>query len=355
MRPQQEFVLPAPLPLEGGGALAGVRVAYRTWGTLNAARSNVVWVCHALTGDADCAAWWAGLLGPGFLYDPARWFVVCANILGSCSGSTGPLDPDPATGEPRFQHFPRITIRDMVTAHEALRHHLGLARVHTLIGGSLGGMQALEWAISKPRVFRHLVVVAAGARASAWSIGFNEAQRLAIEADPTYRAALDGRGGRAGLRAARAIAMLSYRSYGAYTRGLTEPPNRHGLDDTPVPRQYRAGAYQQYQADKLVVRFNAYAYVALTHAMDSHHVGRGRGGTAAALARISARTLVVGIPSDQLFPLREQQELTRLIPGAVLAELPSAVGHDGFLLETARLARLITQFYALLPALPSLN
>ncbi len=354
------FTLPHPLPLERGGALASVRVAYHTLGTLNAARDNVVWVCHALTANSDVAAWWPGFFGPGELYDPARWFVVCANILGSCYGTTGPVpdgDVDVAGTDPvpRYHQFPRLTIRDQVAAHRQLRAHLGLTQIHTLIGGSLGGMQALEWAIAQPRTFRHLVLIATSARHSAWGIAFNEAQRLAIEADPTYHAAADPSGGQAGLRAARATALLSYRSHEAYGRAQTEPPGRLGLDDGPLPPVFRASSYQRHQGDKLVARFNAYAYVTLSHAMDSHHVGRGRGGVAAALAGIRARTLVLGIPSDVLFPLTEQQELARLIPGATFAELPSVYGHDGFLLETPRLTRLISQFYVLAPQLSALN
>ena len=182
----QFFTLPTPFPLESGEALAGARVAYRTWGRLSATRDNVVWVCHALTANADVLDWWPGLFGAGCFFDPADWFIVCANVLGSCYGSTSPLTPDPATKKARFQHFPLLTIRDLAAAHEALRRELGLARIHTLIGGSLGGQQALEWAVSQPEIIDHLVVIATNARHSAWGIAFNEAQRLAIEADATY-------------------------------------------------------------------------------------------------------------------------------------------------------------------------
>jgi homoserine O-acetyltransferase len=332
------FQLPSPLQLESGETLAGARVAYRTWGQLNATRDNVVWVCHALTANDDVLDWWPGLFGEGHFFDPADWFIVCANILGSCYGSTCPLDIDPTTGEARFQQFPLLTIRDLVAAHEALRQELGLTRIHTLIGGSMGGQQALEWAVRQPEVFAHLVVIATSARHSAWGIAFNEAQRLAIEADATYYENRPS-GGDAGLAAARAVALLSYRGYDAYGATQTD------LDDNRL-RDFRASSYQRYQGNKLVARFDAYSYVALTRAMDSHHLGRGRGGVAAALASIRARTLVLGITSDVLFPLAEQHLLAQGIAGAVYGELDSSYGHDGFLLETVKITQALEAFYA---------
>jgi len=332
------FSLPDPFPLESGETLTGARVAYHTWGRLNASRDNVVWVCHALTANADVLDWWPGLFGENCFFDPADWFIVCANVLGSCYGSTCPLDADPATGAGRFQAFPLLTIRDLVAAHEALRQELGLARIHTLIGGSLGGQQALEWAATRPEVMDHLVVIATSARHSAWGIAFNEAQRLAIEADTTYHENRPG-GGAAGLAAARAVALLSYRGYEAYGNTQTEP-----TDD--CLRDFRASSYQRYQGRKLVARFDAYSYVVLTRAMDSHHLGRGRGGVAAALAGIRARTLVLGITSDVLFPISDQLEIAQGIAGAVYGELDSSFGHDGFLLETGKITQALELFYA---------
>ncbi|SMB95838.1 homoserine O-acetyltransferase [Hymenobacter roseosalivarius DSM 11622] len=316
--------------------LPQARIAYHTYGTLNAARDNVVWACHALTANADVLSWWPGLFGPSCHFDPATHFIVCANIVGSCYGSTGPLTPFNA--EPAlYQDFPLLTVRDMVTAHEALRLHLGLTQIHTLIGGSLGGQQALEWAIQQPTVFEHLIVLATNAQHSPWGIAFNEAQRLAIFADPTYHSATPT-GGQNGLKAARAIALLSYRSYEAYGNTQQEP------DENKITG-FRASTYQQYQGDKLVARFNAYTYVALSRAMDSHNVGRGRGSIAAALGQIRARTLVLGITSDVLFPPHEQQFLARYIPGAMYAEMDSGFGHDGFLIETAQITHFLERFY----------
>ncbi|WP_400193380.1 homoserine O-acetyltransferase [Hymenobacter sp. B81] len=330
--------LPQPLPLECGGALPGVQLTYHTYGTLNAARDNVVWVCHALTANSAVLDWWPGLFGAGHYFDPADWFIVCANVLGSCYGSTGPCTPLPPHQRPLYQAFPRLTVRDLVAAHEQLRQHLGLDKIHTVIGGSLGGQQAVEWAVQQPALFEHLVLLATNARHSPWGIAFNEAQRLAIQADCTYQGG-GPEGGVMGLRAARAIALLSYRSYEAYGRTQAEP------DDDALPAFYRASSYQQYQGDKLTARFNAYSYVTLSQIMDSHHVGRGRGGVAAALARVRARTLVLGISSDVLFPVSEQQELARLIAGAMYAEMDSPYGHDGFLIETAQIAHFLDRFY----------
>ncbi|MDF7812994.1 homoserine O-acetyltransferase [Hymenobacter sp. YC55] len=338
MPENQSFLLPKPLALESGEVLTGVEVAYSTFGTLNAAADNVVWVCHALTANADVLGWWPGLFGSDCYFDPADWFIVCANVLGSCYGSTNPLSPAPETGAPRYQQFPLLTIRDLVAAHEALRQHLGLTQIHTLIGGSLGGQQALEWAVQQPTVFENLILLATNAQHSPWGIAFNEAQRLAIFADSTYHQATP-EGGAAGLRAARAVALLSYRSYGAYSETQAEATDEK-IDD------FRASAYQQYQGDKLVARFNAHTYVALSRAMDSHNVGRGRGGVAAALRRVQARTLIIGITSDVLFPPTEQQLLARHIPGAMYAEMDSRFGHDGFLIETAHITHFLERFHA---------
>ena len=316
--------------------LPRVQVAYHTYGTLSPARDNVVWACHALTANADVLSWWPGLFGPDCHFDPANWFIVCANVLGSCYGSTGPLTATESE-EAQYQDFPLLTIRDMVAAHEALRRHLGVEQIHTLIGGSLGGQQALEWAIQQPAVFEHLVLLATNAQHSPWGIAFNEAQRLAIFADPTYSSATPT-GGQIGLKAARAVALLSYRSYEAYGNTQQEPDQEKITD-------FRASSYQQYQGDKLVARFNAYTYVALSRAMDSHHVGRGRGSIAAALSQIRARTLVLSITSDVLFPPSEQQLLARHIPGAMYAEMDSGFGHDGFLIETAQITHFLERFY----------
>jgi homoserine O-acetyltransferase len=337
----QIFSYPHPFELENGQHLPGLEIAYHTYGQLNAEGSNVVWVCHALTANSDPADWWKGLVGNGYFLDPGQYFIVCANIVGSCYGSSGPLSLNPTTGRPYFNDFPEITIRDMVKAHHLLSQHLGIRRIHLCIGGSLGGHQAMEWAISQPRLIANLALLATNARHSAWGIAFNESQRLAIQADPTWA---DPRpeAGQAGLRAARSIALLSYRNYETYVDRQTEPTDDQ-LDD------FRASSYQRHQGDKLVRRFNVVSYLRISKAFDSHNVGRGRGGAAAALRLIQANTLVVGITSDLLFPPGEQVFLARHIPQVVYHEIESPYGHDGFLVEHEKLAHLLAVF---LPPLP---
>jgi homoserine O-acetyltransferase len=324
--------------LEAGGTLPGFQLQYTTYGTLNPARDNVVWVCHALTANAEPQDWWAGLFGSGKLYDPAEYFVVCANMLGSCYGSTGPLSVNPLTGEPFFHDFPMLTNRDMVRSFELLRQHLGLRQIHTLIGGSMGGQQALEWTIVEPGLVRHLVQVASNAQHSPWGIAFNESQRMAIRHDATW-AERSPAAGLNGMRTARSIALLSYRHYRTYAATQQEPSSEK-IDD------FRASSYQQYQGEKLARRFNAFSYWTLSKAMDSHHVGRRRGSVEAVLRAIKTRCLFVGIDTDGLFPPDEQRWLAQRVPHARVAILTSAYGHDGFLVETEQLTREIQRFYA---------
>lgn len=334
---QEVLTYPYPFALESGQHLPQLQITYHTYGKLNPEKNNVIWVCHALTANADVLDWWKGLFGPTYLFDPEEYFIVCANILGSCYGTTGPLCTNPETGQPYYQTFPAITIRDMVRAHELLRQHLGLSRLHTVIGGSLGGQQAMEWAIQQPDLIQNLILISTNAFHSPWGIGFNEAQRMAIRADQTFGQP-SPEGGQAGLKAARAMALLSYRHYDTYTHTQAEEdPNK--IDN------FKASSYQNYQGEKLINRFNAYAYFSLTKTMDSHHVGRHRGSAPQALAGIKARTLVVGISSDVLFPVCEQQYLARHIPDAVFVEIDSFYGHDGFLIETEKLTQLIESFY----------
>ena len=323
-------------PLELGDELAGLRLAYTTQGTRNAEGSNVVWICHALTGNADPSDWWSGLVGPGKYYDPTRYVIVCANVLGGCYGSTGPLSDNPATGKPYFHDFPTLTIRDMVGALDLLRQELDIDQIHTCVGGSLGGQQAVEWAILQPKLIKNLILIATNAVFSPWGIAFNEAQRMALQADPTW-AENRADAGQLGLKAARSIALLSYRNYETYA--FTQ-----ALDNNEQTDQYKAAGYQNYQGEKLVSRFNAYTYWLLTKVMDSHNVGRNRGSILNALGLIEAKTLVVGIHSDVLFPPSEQQFLARHIPDAVYEELESLYGHDGFLVEFKPLAQLIRKW-----------
>jgi homoserine O-acetyltransferase len=325
-----------PFALEAGGVLPELHLAYHSLGTPNAEQRNVVWICHALTANRDPADWWPGMVGPGCTYDPAHWHILCVNMLGSCYGSSGPQLPNPATGQPYGRHFPDVTVRDMVRAMELLRQHLGIGRIHTLMGGSMGGQQALEWAVQQPQLFGHLVVLATNARHSPWGIAYNSAQRMALQADPGWD---QPGGGAAGLEAARAVAMLSYRSYTAY--GQTQADEQ---DDKL--QGYRAESYVQYQGQKLRKRFHPYSYYLLSRAMDSHHLGRGRGPLPSVLGQVQARTLCIGITSDYLFPPAEQQYLAQHIPGARYVEIDSIFGHDGFLVEHVQISQAIAAFYA---------
>ena len=341
----QYFDYKYSFPLESGESLPGFRLAYTTRGTLSSDQSNVVWVCHALTGDADAGDWWGGMVGAGKYFDPTRDFVVCANVLGSCYGSTGPLSINPATGKSFHHAFPTLTIRDMVNALDLLRQELGIEKIHTCIGGSVGGEQALEWAVLQPNLIQNLVLIAASAIASPWCIAFNEAQRMAIEADPTWTEKRDD-AGKAGMKAARAMAMISYRNYDTY--GFTQ-----ALDNNEQLDGYKAAGYQRYQGEKLADRFNAFTYWTLSKVMDSHNVGRNRGSILNALGQIKSRTLVIGIRSDLLFPPSEQQFLARHIPDAAYEELDSLYGHDGFLIEFRPLTTLIRKWMA--AALPDVS
>lgn len=322
--------------LESGESLPELEIAYHTYGRMNERADNVIWVCHALTANSDAEDWWPGLVGAGRFFDPERYFIVCANILGSCYGSSGPASIDPRTGEVYGVDFPLITIRDMVQAHQRLAAHLGIKEVALLIGGSMGGQQVLEWAVSEPDFPKKICVLATNARHSAWGIAFNESQRMAIEADPTWQERRPG-AGKAGLEAARAIAMLSYRNYETYEISQTEKLNE-------VTNHFRASSYQRYQGLKLFRRFDVISYWYLSKAMDTHNVGRHRGSVREALASIRARAMVIGIHSDLLFPIREQATIAKEIPGALFKVIDSIFGHDGFLIESETISELLADF-----------
>ncbi|HVZ26099.1 MAG TPA: homoserine O-acetyltransferase [Sediminibacterium sp.] len=330
----QYFDHTAPFRLENGTVLPGIRIAYHTYGSPNPGKTNTVWVCHALTANADAADWWKGLVGKDCLINPDQYFIVCANILGSCYGSTGPLSENPANGLPYYADFPQVTIRDMVQAHILLRRHLGIERIHLLMGGSMGGYQALEWCIMEPGAIEKLFLIATSPSESAWGVAVHTAQRLAIEADQSWRDAGPDAGAR-GLKAARAIGMLTYRNYGTFQDKQTDP-------DPEKIDNFKASSYINYQGDKLVKRFNAFSYWLLTKAMDSHHLGRGRGGDLIQVLRtIRQPTLIIGIRSDILCPLAEQQFLADHIPDTCFWEIDSSYGHDGFIIETAQISFLL--------------
>jgi homoserine O-acetyltransferase len=324
----------APFTLESGAVLPALDIAYHTYGTLSPDGGNVVWVCHALTANSDVADWWQGLIGEGRVIDPSRYFIVCANILGSCYGSSGPLSTNPANGQPYYRNFPQVTIRDMVQAHILLRKHLGIERIHLLIGGSMGGYQVLEWALAEPSCIERMFLLCTGAAESAWGIAIHTAQRLAIEADNSWQEP-SRQAGQKGLKAARAIGMLTYRNYQTFVRTQSDP-------DKDKTDGFRASSYIDYQGNKLVNRFNAQSYWLLTKAMDSHHIARQRPAeTGALLAQMHQPALLMGITSDILCPPEEQLFLVRHLPHATYHEIDSSYGHDGFLIEFEQIGRIL--------------
>ena len=324
----QKYIHNQPFPLESGAILPKIEIAYHTYGELNTAGDNVIWVCHALTANSDVSDWWSELFGDRRPFDPSKYFIVCANILGSCYGSSGSLTENPATGKPYFHSFPMITIRDMVKAHQLLQAQLGVKRIALGMGGSMGGYQLMEWAISDKDLFKNLCLLVTSAKASAWEIAIHEAQRLAIEADTTWKDD-DAKAGSNGLKAARGIGMLTYRNYEAFKQ--TQEDNEEKLDD------YKASSYIRYQGEKLSKRFNAQSYHLLSKAMDGHHLGRGRKSVENALIQITANTLIIGVDSDILCPVAEQKFIAENIPNAQFEIISSPFGHDGFLVESEKI------------------
>jgi homoserine O-acetyltransferase len=343
-----------PFSLENGKSLPSLEIAYHTYGELNKQKNNVIWICHALTASSDAADWWSGLVGEGKAFDTKKYFIVCANILGSCYGSSGPLSLNPLTGKKYYSDFPQITIRDMVNAHILLRNRLGIEKIFIGAGGSMGAYQILEWAVMEPKIFEGTILMNTGAKESAWGIAIHTAQRLAIEADPTWKNNSDDAGAK-GLKAARAIGMLTYRNYETFAEQQTDEEH-HKLDN------YRSSSYIHHQGDKLVKRFNAYSYWLLSKAMDSHNIARERDASlslkratvnsllsgqkqvAEVLKRIKIKSLVIGISSDILCPVAEQKFLAKYLPKAKLKIIDSSYGHDGFLTEWKKLTKEITVF-----------
>jgi homoserine O-acetyltransferase len=334
-----------PVRLERGGTLPSVRVAYETWGTLAPGGGNAVLVEHALTGDSHVVGpagpghptpgWWPTLVGPGAPLDTDRWFVVCANVLGGCQGTTGPSSAAP-DGAPWGSRFPEVTIGDQVAVEAALADALGIGRWAAVLGGSMGGMRALDWAVRAPDRVGALFFLASSAVASADQIGTQTTQQAAIRTDPRWAAGdyARGEGPVAGLGTARRIAHLTYRS-------ALELDARFGSVVQPDGR-FAVASYLDHHAAKLAARFDPGSYVVLTEAMNSWDVGRGRGGVEAALRRVTARTIVAGVDSDRLYPPAQQQRVADGL-GVPLRMISSPYGHDGFLLETAAVGDLVRE------------
>ena len=347
----RHFAHLGPLELESGDKLDDVVLAYETWGTFTG--SNAVLVLHALTGDSHVVGeagpghaspgWWGDVVGPGHAIDTDRFFVVAANILGGCQGSTGPssLAPD---GEPYGSRFPDLTVRDLVAAEVALADELGIRRWHGVIGGSAGGMRALEWAIEHPRRVERLFLLATSAWASAEQVALSTTQQAAITHDAAFHGGdyyAHPRGPVAGLELARRIAHISYRSEHELAERFGRDLEPDDVDGRP---QFSVAAYLEHHGVKLARRFDANSYLVLTRAMDTHDVGRGRGGVEQALRRITARTVVAGIDSDRLYPVSQQQALAEQIPGARRLDVVNSLhGHDGFLVEHEQVGALASR------------
>ena len=361
------FEPPHPLVLESGEELGPIQVVYQTYGTLSPRKDNAIFICHALTGDAHVAGrrdlnerkpgWWDGFVGPGKGIDTDRYFVVCANVLGGCQGTTGPSSMNPATGVPFGPDFPFITIADIVKVHHELLRHLGISKVLAIVGGSLGGMQVLEWVVRYPQQVAAALVLASGAKLNAQGIAFNAVGRRAIFMDPLFR---DGRyynetvKPRFGLALARMVAHITYLSEQSiemkFGRRLQESDNF--AYDLRKETEFQIESYLHYQGKRFVERFDANSYIALTRAMDYFNLAEKHGNLSAALSRTAARFLVVSYTTDWLFPTPQSRELVRALSAAqrhvTFTELDSPFGHDAFLIdsELPKLASLVGPFLA---------
>lgn len=338
---RHEYFYEGKFEFESGGILDRLKLVYHTSGrpyVPGKDNRKVIWICHALTANSDPSDWWPGIVGEGKPYDPEEHFIVCVNMLTSPYGSSGPSSPkhpeENRDNDYYYFDFPKTTVRDIVRANILVRKHLGIEHIDLMIGGSIGGFQVLEWLIMEPEITRRSLISACGARVTPWVTAYNESQRMALEADPTFRQCASLKGGEAGLKCARAIALISYRTYEGYVHTQSETE-----EDTLFAG--RACSYQQYQGKKLIDRFDAYSYYYLSYSLDSHNVGRGRGGVAAALSKIRAKCTIVGIDSDNLFPVEEQKFMAETIPGAVYCQITSKFGHDGFLIESEQLTKII--------------
>ena len=340
---------------EAGGSVSNIEVVYHTSNRNYQPGDRVVWLCHALTANSNPMDWWPEMVGKGCFIDPEKDYVVCVNIFASPYGTTGPrsikneevrikncLEEPTQNSKFKIQNyldFPKITVRDMARLFPIVRKYIGIEKVDLLVGSSIGGFQALEWAILEPEVIKRAAFIATAPRVTPWLGAWMESQRMALEADPTFRACKNLAGGQKGLEAARALSLISYRTFEGYNLTQAE-------QDEDCLFAQRVASYERYQGEKLVKRdFDAYSYYYLTYSVDSHNVGRKRGGVAAALGQIQAKSIVITITSDGLFPPVEGQEWAKHIPGAQYIEIESKWGHDGFLLETEAIVQSLSRLY----------
>ncbi|MFZ4619198.1 MAG: homoserine O-acetyltransferase MetX [Bacteroidota bacterium] len=352
-----------PLTLDCGQQLSSVTVAYETYGTLNANGDNAVLVCHALTGSAHAAGyssedpksigWWDSFIGDGKPLDTKKYFVISSNFLGGCYGTTGSNSIDPATGKRYGLTFPQMTVRDMVRVQKELVKALGVSKLFSVIGGSLGGMQVLEWAVMYPELVRSIIPIATSAQHSPWAIGLNDLSRQAIMNDPHWRDGdyYDFGQPEKGFSLARQIAMMSYRSEKEFSQRF----GRGRLQEKELPEFnfdekniFQIESYLRYQGVKLVGRFDANTYIYITRTMDLHDITVGRGSLDAALGSIAVPALCIGIDSDILYPASEQKEIARRIPNSTYHEIISPYGHDAFLIEFSQMAKFVEDFLNIL-------
>ena len=351
------------LALDNGTVMSGIVAAYETWGQLNADASNAILLCHAWTGDSHASGraedghlapgWWESAVGPGLAIDTNQWFVVCANVLGGCQGSTGPASAHPEDGQPYGSRFPVITIRDMVRVQARLADHLGVAVWHSVIGGSMGGMQVLEWAVTFPERVRSVVPIATCVQASAQQIAWGSIGRRAIINDPKWRGgdyyeAAPGDGPHEGLSTARMVAQVTFRSDNVFTDRFGREMTGGTSTSKSLDGKFEVERYLEYHGDKLVSRFDANSYMTIGKSMDLHDIARGRNTLDSAVARISSPVLTMGIWSDFLYPVYQQLQIRDMVAAngvrAEYVEVDSPHGHDAFLIELDQVGPAIRHF-----------
>ncbi len=360
------FTLPADrkLAIDVGVVMEGVTTAYETWGSLNSDASNAILLCHAWTGDSHVAGrageghptpgWWEGAVGPGLAIDTNQFFVVCANVLGGCQGSTGPASPHPSDGKPYGSRFPVITIRDMVRTQARLADHLGVRKWRAVVGGSMGGMQVLEWAVTFPERVGAIMPIATCAQASAQQIAWGSIGRRGITNDPKWRGgdyydAAPGDGPHEGLSTARMVAQVTFRSDNVFTdRFGRDMVGGEGSSTLALEQKFEVERYLEYHGEKLCRRFDANSYIAIGKAMDLHDVGRSRGGLVAAMKRVNMPSLTMGIWSDFLYPVYQQLQIRDLVAAngarSEYVEVDSPHGHDAFLIELDQVGPAVKRF-----------
>jgi len=353
---------------ENGKSIPELEIAYETYGSLNQDKSNAILVCHALTGSAhvtgeasyplfmtkhtpllksingNTPGWWQELIGPGKVFDTNRYFIISSNVIGSCYGSSGSLSINPKTGNTYGPEFPQVTVRDMVNAQNRLLEHLSIDRLLLVTGGSLGGMQVLEWALTFPEKVQAVIPIATSARHSDWSIGLNHIARQAILNDPDFKNGYYTEQPQKGLSLARKVGMISYRTDKNFNGRFNYERRNDKKDVFDNSNIFQVESYLNYQGQKLVGRFDANTFLNLSNAMDLHDVSRDRGSLEVVLSSIKQPVLCIGIDSDILYPAHEQKTIAANIPNAEYAEIESIYGHDAFLIEFEKMDKIITPF-----------